>query len=179
MRHTTTSSLFQHSLQTTDRWLKEIMTDLGWADRHKAYTALRATLHALREHLPVDECAQLSAQLPLVVRGLYWEGWNPSCGHTDRDFLVLVHAAFKHDPEVDAERVVRAVFGVLAKEVSAGEMEDVRSILPRDVRTLMPLAKGPGEPVSRRPEAAAAAPSIRREAAMLEPGDVGAVRWGA
>ena len=171
MRHTTTTALFQHSLQTTDRWLKEIMGELGWADRHKAYTALRATLHALRERLPVDECAQLSAQLPLVVRGVYWEGWNPSCTKPEHGtFLKEVHAAFKHDPKTDPEQVARAVFKALASEISAGEMEDVRSILPQPIRRLMPAAD------SDRP---APAPTRRRESIALEPGAVSAVHWGA
>jgi uncharacterized protein (DUF2267 family) len=169
MRHKTTTALFQHSLQTTDRWLKEIMTDLRWLDHHKAYTALRATLHALREQLPVNECAQLSAQLPLVLRGVFWEGWNPSCAKPHQDaFLSEIHAAFKHDSDTDPERVARAVFKTLTREVSVGEMEDVRSILPRDIRKLIPATKTPSEPLARH-----------EEPVRLEAGDVGAVHWGA
>lgn len=170
MRHTTTAALFQHSLQTTDRWLKQIMVELGWDDQHKAYTALRATLHALREQLPVDECAQLSAQLPLVLRGVYWEGWNPTCTTPTHDaFLTDIHAAFRHNPNIDPEQVARAFFKALAKEISAGEMEDVRSILPRDIRRLAPSPVDAGERLSAR----------HREPVMLEAGDVGAAYWGA
>jgi uncharacterized protein (DUF2267 family) len=141
MRPTTTAALFQSSLQTTDRWLKEIMNELGGADRHKAYMALRAALHALRERLPVDECAQLSAQLPLVIRGVYWEGWNPARVRPAHDtFLVEIHAAFRHNPEVDPEQVARAVFKTMAREISNGEMEDIRSIVPEDMRRLMLVA---------------------------------------
>lgn len=167
MRHTTTSALFQSSLQTTDRWLREIMMELGWGDAHKAYTALRAVLHALRERVPVDECGQLSAQLPLIVRGVFWEGWNPRCVKTSHDtFLSDIHAAFKHDPATDPERVARAVFKALAKEISTGEMDDIRGILPRDIRKLVPQIVDSGTP-------------IRREAVRLMPGDAGAAHWGA
>ncbi|HLG73059.1 MAG TPA: DUF2267 domain-containing protein [Chloroflexota bacterium] len=155
---------------------------MGWTDRHKAYTALRATLHALRERLRVDESAQLSAQLPLVIRGVYWEGWNPH-RTTDRPFLAEIHAAFRHDPEVDPECAARAVFSAMIREVSAGEMEDVRSILPRDIRMLMPTAKSAGEPLSRQSRRTAQArvslPVVPGHEAALEPGDVGAARWGA
>lgn len=168
MRHTTTAALFQHSLQTTDRWLQEIMTELGWTDRHKAYTALRATLQTLREHLPVDECAQLSAQLPLVLRGVYWEGWNPCATGPKEPFLAAIHAAFKHDPRTDPERVARAVFKALTSEISTGEMQDVRGILPRDIRRLLPDAPHM-EPVA----------AVQTEPVALETGDVSAVHWGA
>lgn len=184
MRHTTTTALFQRSLQTTDRWLKEIAIELGWSDLHKAYTALRATLQALRQQLPVDECAQLSAQLPLVLRGVYWEGWDPHCAKVPRAaFLKAVHAAFKHDPEVDPERVAHAVFNALAREISTGEMADIRGILPRDLRRLIPEPPRSGEPVSSRLGRQASLPrrstsGALREPAVFEPGDIGAAHWG-
>lgn len=184
MRHTTTAALFQRSLQTTDRWLKEIATDLGWSDLHKSYTALRATLHALREQLPVDECAQLSAQLPLMLRGAYWEGWDPHCTKSPHGaFLNAVHAAFKHDPDLDPERVARAVFKALAREISMGEMADVRGILPRDIRRLIPDPQRSGEPVSARLARPASLPGRNTSGELREPvglraGDVGAAHWG-
>jgi len=185
MRHTTTAALFQHSLQTTDRWLKEVMTELGWSDLQKAHTALRATLHALREQLPVDECAQLSAQLPLILRGIYWEGWNPHEAKAPPNaFLTAVHSAFKHDPDTDPERIAHAVFKTMATEIAPGEMEDVRQILPRDLRRLMPARVSTGEPIAarqgpRRSLPGSRSPGRRSEPVALQPGDVAAAHWGA
>ena len=71
---------FETTLQTTHIWLDEIMRDLGWNDRHRAYHALRAVLHTLRNRLPVDEVAHLAAQLPMLVRGFFYEGWRPGAG---------------------------------------------------------------------------------------------------
>jgi|SRR5579884_2277841 uncharacterized protein (DUF2267 family) len=164
MRPTTTAGLFQHSLQTTDRWLKEITAQLGWADQRKGYKALRVTFHALRDRLPVNEAAQLSAQLPLVLRGIFWEGWNPAADKPHHGtFAVELHAGFRHNPEVDPEDVARAVFAVMTKEISAGEMDDVRSIVPQDMRDLMPA---PGSQRCHRHEAA-------------EAGSISAAHWGA
>jgi uncharacterized protein (DUF2267 family) len=69
---------FDHSLQLTNLWLKDLMRRLGTEDRHLAYLALRTTLHALRDRLAVDEAAHLGAQFPMLVRGLYYEGWHPA-----------------------------------------------------------------------------------------------------
>src|SRR4051794_38312775 len=69
--------VFDRTIQITNIWLKQIMDELG-VERRGAMKALRAVLHALRDRLTLDEAAQLSAQLPLLVRGVYWEDWDPS-----------------------------------------------------------------------------------------------------
>ena len=69
--------VFDRSLQETNIWLDEIMEDVG-PDRQRAYHVLRAVLHTLRDRLTVEEAAHLSAQLPLLVRGIYYEGWRPA-----------------------------------------------------------------------------------------------------
>ena len=65
---------FDNTLQLTNLWLQDLMTRLGTGDRHLAYLALRTTRHALRDRLAVDEAALLGAQLPMLVRRLYYEG---------------------------------------------------------------------------------------------------------
>jgi uncharacterized protein (DUF2267 family) len=75
---TTDLEVFDTTVHKTNSWLHELMEELGWSDRHKAYLALRATLHALRDRLTVQGVAQLGAQLPMLIRGFYYEGWVPS-----------------------------------------------------------------------------------------------------
>jgi uncharacterized protein (DUF2267 family) len=70
--------VFDTTLQRTHTWLKDLMLVLGWEDRRKAYQALRATLHALRDRLTIEETAHLGAQLPMLIRGFYYEGWDPT-----------------------------------------------------------------------------------------------------
>lgn len=70
--------VFDTTIQKTNNWLNELMELAGLQQRQGAYLALRATLHALRDRLPVDEVAQLGAQLPMLVRGFYYEGWDPT-----------------------------------------------------------------------------------------------------
>lgn len=54
---------FDSTINTTNVWLHDKMDRMGWDDRHRAYHALRAVLHALRDHLSVDETAALGAHL--------------------------------------------------------------------------------------------------------------------
>jgi uncharacterized protein (DUF2267 family) len=151
--------VFDSTLQQTNGWLKAIMEEMHWEDRRRAYLALRGTLHALRDYLIVDEGAQLAAQLPLLVRGIYYEGWKPSkVPATNRnrdDFLGRIKKEFERaDPQVDPVRVVHAVLRVLTERVSAGEVEEVRDVLPKDVRALWPDATPPAD-LQRGTDAAA------------------------
>ena len=137
--------VFDTTVQKTNSWLKDIMHEMDWQERRKAYQALRSTLHALRDRLTVDEVAQLAAQLPMLVRGFYYEGWDPTGKPLKvRDlegFLATIALEFRGDDEVDPDQVARAVFTVLARRITQGELEDVEGLLPKEVRRLWPRAE--------------------------------------
>lgn len=135
-------STFDETVQLSNTWLKELMRAVDWDDNSKAYRLLRATLHALRDRLMAHEAVQFGAQLPMLIRGLYYDGWHmtdtaPS-GRTKSEFLARINAAFKQDPNSDTEQLVREVFKLLAHKISAGEIDDVKRMLPPEVRALWP-----------------------------------------
>ena len=139
MIHTHPAS-FDTTLQTTNVWLNDVDEQLGWHDPYRAYHALRAVLHALRDRLPVDEVAALGAQLPMLVRGFYYEGWHPH-GKPLKErhkeaFLAHVAEAFRDDPDVNPEGVTKAVLAVLARHVTVGEIEGLKRSLPAELRQL-------------------------------------------
>lgn len=139
---TATISSLENTLVKTNVWLDEIAGELG-QDRQYAYRALRAVLHALRDRLPVAEAADLAAQLPMLVRGLYYEGWKPSdTPRTDERDLqsFLRHIAGELEPILgeDPERVVRTIFGTLEKHCTEGQISHVRVNLPKEVQSLWP-----------------------------------------
>jgi uncharacterized protein (DUF2267 family) len=134
--------VFDMTLHKTNSWLNDLMQELGWPDRHKAYMALRVTLHALRDRLTIDEVAQLSAQFPMLIRGFYYEGWDPTdkplrIRHQEQ-FLARIEQELRGDDYLDPEEVACAVFTVLAHRVTEGEIEDVQHILPAEIRELWP-----------------------------------------
>ncbi|MBI2368435.1 MAG: DUF2267 domain-containing protein [Deltaproteobacteria bacterium] len=139
----TSPDVFEGTLQKTQVWLNDLMFELEWEDRpQKAYLAMRTVLHALRDRLTIEEAVHLGAQLPMLVRGFYFEGWTlrdkPHKERHKEDFLAHVKDAFRDDVTVNPQQVVRAVFKVLAKHTSAGEIEDVKHILPKALRELWP-----------------------------------------
>jgi uncharacterized protein (DUF2267 family) len=135
--------VFDRTLHKTNLWLKHLMQALSTEDRHFAYVALRATLHALRDRLTVEEVAQFGAQLPMLVRGMYYEGWDPTgkplkIRHKDQ-FLARIAQEIRNGRNAhDPERLAAAVFTVVAEHVGSGEIENVKHILPADIRDLWP-----------------------------------------
>jgi len=142
-RRKTSHDVFDGTLQKTQIWLNDIMTELDWQEHpHKAYLALRTVLHALRDRLTIEEAVQLGAQLPMLVRGLYYEGWTlkgkPRKERHKEDFLAHIKDAFKDDFTSRPESIVRAVFKVLARHTSEGEIDDIKHILPKALHELWP-----------------------------------------
>jgi uncharacterized protein (DUF2267 family) len=107
--------VFDKTVQTTNTWLKEIMEFTG-PDRRRAYRVLAAVLHALRDRLTVDEVAQLGAQLPILVRGLYYDQWHHPSGKPERlrhkeEFLASVAAELDDIGPINPENATRGVLG--------------------------------------------------------------------
>lgn len=126
------------SMQKTDEWLKDLARELGIDDPIRVNRALRATLHTLRDRLTPVEAAHLAAQLPILIRGLFYEGWNParSPHRMDRaEFLRRIMDQMQ-PPDYEPEAAARAVFQVLQRHVTGGEIEDIRRMLPRDLDDL-------------------------------------------
>jgi uncharacterized protein (DUF2267 family) len=132
---------FDRTLQETNAWLNDISEAMGDPRRTVAYHALRGTLFALRDRLPPAEVFDLSAQLPMLLRGLFFEGYRPQGKpekmHRDA-FFGRVQDELQHAGGANVENAVRAVFQVLDQHVDAGEIQDVRTALPADLRDLWP-----------------------------------------
>lgn len=132
------------AVQQTHIWINEVEGRLGWDSKPRAYRLLRAVLHALRDHLQVNEAADLGAQLPLLIRGLYYEQWQPAKtplkGRDLKSFLDRIDASFTPDPIDDTAGAASAVLALLSDKVSAGEIDDVQNVLPKAIRALWPGA---------------------------------------
>lgn len=133
--------LFDRTIQETHGWLGDVMSESGLRDRHYALQALRSVLHALRDELSVEQNAALSAQLPTMIRGLYFEGWVPNRtgDHTTREsFVRKIDRAFMGYAEpFDVGRIITGVLAVLERRLT-DECRKIRATLPKDLRELWP-----------------------------------------
>ena len=133
-------STVNHAPQVVSEWINLLCEDLEWDDQGRAYMLLREVLHAVRDYLSVDEAADLSAQLPVLIRGIFFDGWVPSQTpahpRSKADFLDRVAKPFRETPLDDPERAVAAVFDVLRQKISEGEFNQVANAMRKPLRDL-------------------------------------------
>jgi len=132
--------IFDKAIQDANSWLNDIMYELDWQDKHRAFTLLRSTLHTLRDRLHVNENAHFAAQLPTLIRGVFYEGYQPAkysadIRHKDQ-FVDAVMAVFGDNPKDDPVATVSGALNVIADHISEGEMDDIKATLPADIRKL-------------------------------------------
>jgi uncharacterized protein (DUF2267 family) len=150
----TLPATLSHAVQQTQEWLKELRDNGDLADEKEAYSVLRAVLHQLRDRLTPDEAVDLAAQLPLVVRGVYFEGWRP--GRTPekvrskKEFLDGVAAKLRPHT-LSPEPAVRDVLALLSHHCDPGEIADVIAQLPGELKELWPARARAPQAGSRGP----------------------------
>jgi uncharacterized protein (DUF2267 family) len=139
---TTGLDTFDKTVQETNLWLKQLMERLDTKDRHHAYSTLRAVLHALRDRIGPDVAAHLGAQLPMLLRGLYYEGWDPTRKPTKErhEEAFLAHIA-RELPRAGADEVEQgtyAVLDVLSKQIDRGALVKLAGMFPQELRKFWP-----------------------------------------
>jgi uncharacterized protein (DUF2267 family) len=129
-----------HTIQETNLWLKGVQDELELDTRQQAYSALRAVLHTLRDRLPPEVAIKLGAQLPILVRGVYYENWH-AAGTPTRERHIdefAEHVGSELPPQFpcDPITVARGAFEILWEKIDAAEFEKVMQHLPEPLRLL-------------------------------------------
>jgi uncharacterized protein (DUF2267 family) len=140
---TTGLDTFDKTVQESNLWLKDVMERLNTCDRRHAYSTMRAVLHALRDRIGPENAAHLGAQLPMLLRGLFYEGWDPTGKPTKErhESAFLAHIA-RELPRAagpgEIEQGALAVLDVLSKHIDRGAAVKLAAILPQDLRRFWP-----------------------------------------
>ncbi len=138
--------VFDSTIQRTNSWLKELMQELNTTDHRKTYLILRSVLHAFRDHLSERDAIHVGEQLPMLIRGLYFEHWDPAGKplplRNRDDFFNVVTQYMVRDGNDAAkpETVARAVFRLLERKAAEGEIEDLHPVVPLALMDLWPPA---------------------------------------
>ena len=144
---------FDRSIHATNAWLKGISREIGAAeeigaaDRKLAWRVLGVVLRVLRDRLPVDDAAHLAAQLPLLVRGAFYEQYRPAVQpdsmRSRAEFIARVADGLEGGGRpINPERAIKAVFSTVQRHVAEAETAKVRHALPEDIRMLWPTDAG-------------------------------------
>jgi uncharacterized protein (DUF2267 family) len=129
--------VFDHTVQKSNLWLKAL-SDWLFAKRHETYLALRAVLHVLRDRIGRDNAIHLGAQLPTLMRGIYYEGWTADASGTKErqkeDFLLHIRSELPDNTRLDPEQCARAVFDVMWDKIDPGEISKLIDLFPKQLR---------------------------------------------
>lgn len=126
----------ERSLNATMKMLKKVEEQADLGDNHEvAYKLLRAVLHALRDRLMVDDAVKFGAQLPTVIRGLYYEGWKPSrvpIKMHKEEFMDRVFSE-TYIARKNPEKLIHDVLVAIGQYVDQGTLDKIKKTLPKDL----------------------------------------------
>ena len=133
-------STIQTTMDKSANWFENIQNEMNWDDPEKAYVGLRAVLHSLRDRVYPDEAIHLGSQLPMLIRGIYYEGWKysdkPETIRDKEEFLDKIRNHYDNNTDIDPEKISKAVFSTLSKNISEGEMDHILNNLPKEWKDL-------------------------------------------
>ena len=133
------------AVQETQQWLNALAAKAPFGNAEQAYSGLRAVLHALRDRMTVEEAVHFSAQLPMLVRGFYFEGWRPALApnseQTPEGFFGSVEQSLRNATlTLAADEATRAVFEFLEETMDSGQLRHVKDQLPSKIKKIWPTA---------------------------------------
>lgn len=142
MTHTNVTQL-SHAAQQTQEWIKDLSGRHPFDIEDQAYSYLRAVLHALRDRLTPEQAVHLASQLPMLVRGFYYDGWKPSRTpvgiKTQQEFFGRVRdnlGGSAPATRVDTVAATHTVLEFLEERLDGGELRHVKGQLPRELQAL-------------------------------------------
>jgi uncharacterized protein (DUF2267 family) len=131
---------FEKYCNETKSWLLEIAEEMRCPGKTEwALSALKAVLHTLRDRTTLQEVFHLSAQLPVLVRGIYLEGYKPAgkpIKMNSEEFMLQIKKKLGPSVDVPVAEVFRAVLTTLYNRTSRGELDDILGIMPKDIQKL-------------------------------------------
>ena len=132
---------FDKSVQQTNQILKDLELQLGWENRRdQTFDLLRISLQALRDRLPVNPAVHLGSELPMLMRGLYYEGWDPDkvpIKINKESFLENIRREFKYNSELNIEKKVNISLATTLQTVSDDTQQQIREVLPEGIAKLV------------------------------------------
>jgi uncharacterized protein (DUF2267 family) len=182
---TTGLEVFDKTLHTTNLWLDEISAEIG-PDRHLAWHVLGAVLRSIRDEMQVEQSAHFAAQLPLLIRGAYFDQYRPATqpasARSHDDFIARIQHDLDGSRPINAEAAAATVMRTLNRHVTGGQVRKVRDALPKGVRAMWPEPEHkepehaePQRPSSQRPARGAQdarGPGSERSSAAAEPSSI-------
>jgi uncharacterized protein (DUF2267 family) len=128
------------SLHETNDWLEAYMKKCSLDDHEQAYSVMRATFHAIRDRIPEDEATDFAAQLPMIIRGFYFEGFNPEdvpkkIRDENEFFFDYLGSKIADSIDIDPRLAFNKLFELCGEHITSAQVDHVISMFPQDIQT--------------------------------------------
>lgn len=134
--------VFDRAVHRASEWLVDLASELGKdGDRPYAYRVLRSYLHLVRDRVTPEQAVDFASQLPLLLRGVFYDGWHPAgTPQNCRDAAIFVarltEAAQLAGP-TEASIVAETTTRVLRRRMSASQVDELLDALPEAIRRIL------------------------------------------
>jgi uncharacterized protein (DUF2267 family) len=127
-------------------FLRKYTKELNLESTDQAGRILSSILHGLRDVISIEESLQLIAQFPMFLKAVYVNGWTSHKKEKIKTLTEFIDVVRKYDGVTSihdfgsdelAEKYIDLTFIVLRKYISLGELEDLRSELPKDLKSMV------------------------------------------
>lgn len=129
-----------------NHFLYDVARELG-TTRDYAARIVRAVLHAVRDRLPADDAVQFAQGLPMALKGVYFDRYDisktPVKIRNRRRFIDFVRSKAGLSAPIDfpdpesVERAVQAVFYVLERHMSYGQVHQIKNAMGMDLMEMI------------------------------------------
>ncbi len=140
------SSPFNKYTAHGNQFLSQLADELNMPnDKERALRMLKSVLHSLRNRISPEESSQFFAQLPMMIKAIYVDGWQIG-KHQKRisnfdEFVSEVYElgggykGITFGDRMEAERAIQSVLKVLKQYISEGEFNDVLVSMPAKLQS--------------------------------------------
>lgn len=139
----TNITVLDRAIQNAVLWLNEIQNELQWEDREIVYKGTKAVLQTIRDRLPYEELFHFSANLPMIMKGMMMEDFNPVLNRKERiksveEFYESIQEYYDHQKRdiISGKKIASGVIRALFNRIGKGEMQKVADNMPLNLKVL-------------------------------------------
>jgi uncharacterized protein (DUF2267 family) len=128
-----------HAIDAAHTWINDVAKEFDTEDREFAYRVLRAWLHTLRDRLTVEASAHFAAQLPDLIRGIFYQAWNPNAVPDKYDAEAYA-VRFSREANIALDDVGKAAAATTAAalhHLPVAQMDKALCQLPTEIRKIL------------------------------------------
>ena len=136
-------SALDHAMHTAHTWINDVAREFDTEDREFAYRVLCAWLHTLRDRLIVEASAHFAVQLPDLIRGIFYAGWNPNTVPEKYDAQAY-RVRFLREANIsldDVDKAAAATTAAALRHLPPAQLDKALDQLPVEIRTLLRPAR--------------------------------------